>query len=318
MSRYILKRLLILIPVILGVAILIFTIMYFVPGDPAKVMLGSAATESELSAMRQQLGLNDPYIVRLGNYLKDAFLRFDFGTSYVSKVPVLNEMLARFPRTLLISFICILLSIVVGVPLGITAAVHQDGPGDRLSMFIALLGVSMPSFWLALLLVIVFALNLGWLPATGIGSWKHYVLPCIANSFGGIAGQARQSRSAMLEVIRSDYITTARSKGIPMRDVIWRHALPNALIPIITVAGMTFGSLLGTTLVIESVFSIPGLGYYMITAVNNRDYPVVMGCVILLAITFSLVMLLTDIAYSYVDPRIKAQYEGRQRRVKHA
>lgn len=316
MGKYILKRLMWMIPVVLGVSVVIFTIMCFVPGDPASLMLGSSATEAEVEALREQMGLNEPYFIRLCAYLKDVFLHFDFGTSYVSKVSVTSEIISRFPRTLAIAGICILLSLAVGVPLGVNAAVHQDGLGDRLSMFIALLGVSVPSFWLALLLVILFSLKLGWLPATGIGGFQYYILPCIANSFGGIATQARQSRSSMLEVIRSDYITTARSKGISERDVIFKHALPNALIPIITVAGTTFGSLLGGTLVIESVFSIPGLGYYMINAVNNRDYPVVQGCVIFLAIVFSLVMLLTDIAYSYVDPRIKAQYEGKKRREK--
>ncbi len=313
MIKYVMKRLLWMIPVIFGVAVLIFTIMYFVPGDPATVMLGSNATELELNVLREKLGLFDPYIVRLGRYLSDVFLHFDFGVSFVSKVSVTSELITRFPRTLTIAGICIGLSIGIGVPLGVNAAVHKDGPADRLSMFFALLGVSMPSFWLALLLVILFSLKLHWLPATGIDGFKYYILPCVANSFGGIANQARQARSSMLEVIRADYITTARAKGLTERAVIFRHALPNALIPIVTIAGTSFGALMGGTLVIESVFSIPGVGYYMITAVNNRDYPVVRGCVIFLAITFSIVMLLTDIAYSFVDPGIKGQYASSSR-----
>jgi len=319
MGKYILKRLLLMIPVVVGVAIVIFTIMYFVPGDPAALILGSSATETQIADLSKTLGLDQPYAVRLVTYLRDVFLRFDFGSSYFTRIPVTTELMARFPRTLAIAGICIFLSVVIGVSLGINAAVHQDGLADRFSMFVALFGVSIPSFWLALLLVIAFALRLRWFPAQGIGSLSHYILPCIANSFGGIAMQARQSRSAMLEVIRSDYITTARAKGLSERAVILRHALPNALIPVITVAGLNFGTLLGGTLIIETVFSIPGVGYYMISAVNNRDYLVVQGCVIFLAIVFSLVMLLTDIAYSYIDPNIRAQYEGtKKRKIIHA
>lgn len=312
MIRYVLKRLLLMIPVILAVAVVIFTILYFVPGDPASIILGSDATFEEINALRDSMGLNDSYLEQLGSFMSDVFLHFNFGESYVTNIAVSTEIMNRFPRTLGIALACILISLVIGVPLGINAAIHQNGIGDRLSMFIALVGVSMPSFWLALLLVILFALKLNWLPANGIGSLKYYILPCVANSFGGIASQARQSRSSMLEVIRADYITTARAKGISERAVILRHALPNALLPIITVAGTSFGSLMGGTLVIESVFSIPGIGYYMISAINNRDYPVVRGCVIFLAVLFSLIMLLTDLCYSFADPRIKAQYEGRK------
>lgn len=314
MGKYILKRLLWMIPVVFGVAIVIFTIMEFVPGDVAKMILGSSATAEELAALNEELGLNNPFHIRLLEYLKDVFLHFDLGTSYFTKVPVTEELLTRFPRTLLIALCCMLFSIVIGVPLGINAAVHQDSLTDRISMFIALFGVSIPSFWLALMLVVVFALNLRLLPATGFKGFKYLILPVIANSFGTLAGLARQSRSAMLEVIRSDYVTTARAKGLSENAVIWRHALPNALIPIITSIGSQLGGLLGGTLVIESVFSIPGIGLYMINAVNNRDFPVVRGSVIFLAIVFSIIMLLTDLAYSYVDPTIKAQYVGNGRK----
>jgi len=184
-------------------------------------------------------------------------------------------------------------------------------------MFLALFGVSMPSFWMGLMLVLLFSLKLGWLPASGIGGIHYFILPAIANSFGGIATQARQTRSSMLEVIRSDYISTARGKGLSEAAVIYKHALPNALIPVITLAGTQFGMMLGGTLVIETVFSIPGVGSYMIGAVNNRDYPVVQGCVIFLAITFSLMMLIVDLLYAFVNPRIRAQYAGKKKRSKH-
>ena len=293
MGKYIGKRLLLMIPVVIGVAITIFTIMYFVPGDPAQIILGTSATEADLAAKRTELGLDQPYLVRLGTYLSDIFLHGNFGKSYINNTPITQELLGRLPRTLLLGVISIAIALLVGVPLGISAAVHQGSWMDNICMFIALVGVSMPTFWVALMLVI-----------------QYYILPCIANSFGGIATQARQARSSMLEVIRSDYITTARAKGVSEHKVIYGHALPNALIPIVTVAGSNLAHMFGGSLIIEQVFSIPGIGTYMITAVNSRDYPVVEGCVIFLAITFSIMMLLVDLAYAYIDPRIKAQYEG--------
>lgn len=308
MKKYVIKRLLWMIPVILGVTIAIFTIMHFVPGDPAVIILGSEATEAELQSKREALGLTQPFFVQLASYMKSVFLHMDFGTSYITNNSITNELLARLPRTALVGFVSMVLMLLIGIPLGITAAVHQNGFGDRICMIIALAGVSVPSFWLGLLLVIVFALKLGWLPASGIGGFQFYVLPCLASAFGGIAGLARQSRSSMLEVIRSDYVTTARSKGLSERSVIYGHALPNALIPIITVAGSHLAHIFGGSVVIENVFSIPGIGSYMVTAVNNRDYTVVTGSVIFLAVVFSLVMLLVDVIYAFVDPRIKAQY----------
>jgi peptide/nickel transport system permease protein len=303
-----------MVPVVIGVTLLIFTLMYFVPGDPAAIILGSGATEADLALKRAELGLNDSYAVRLGRYLSDVYLRFDFGKSYITNTSITADLIARLPRTLLLAFFCILLSVGAGVVLGVNAAVHQNGVGDRVCMFLALFGVSMPSFWMGLMLVLLFSLKLGVLPASGIGGIQYYILPAIANSFGGIATQARQTRSSMLEVIRSDYISTARGKGLSETAVIYKHALPNALIPVITLAGTSFGLMLGGTLVIETVFSIPGVGSYMIGAVNNRDYPVVQGCVIFLAITFSLVMLVVDLLYAFVNPRIRAQYEGKKRR----
>lgn len=305
-----------MIPVILGVTIVIFSIMHFVPGDPAVIILGTEATEAELQAKREQLGLTQPFMLQMGNYMKNVFLRFDFGNSYITNNSITKELLSRLPRTALVGFVSMVLMLIVGIPLGITAAVHQNGFGDRICMVIALIGVSVPSFWLGLLLVITFALKLGWLPASGIGGFQYYVLPCIASAFGGIASLARQSRSSMLEVIRSDYVVTARAKGLSERKVIYGHALPNALIPIITVAGSHLAHIFGGSVVIENVFSIPGIGSYMVQAVNNRDYTVVTGSVIFLAVVFSLVMLLVDVVYAFVDPRIKAQYMGGNRKKK--
>jgi peptide/nickel transport system permease protein len=301
-----------MIPVVIGVTILIFTILYFVPGDPAQTILGSDATQEELNAKRVELGLNDSYIVRLGNYLEDVYFHFDFGKSYISKQSISNELAERFPRTLVLCMASMVVAMLLGIPLGVNAAIRQGSVWDSGSVVLALAGVSMPTFWVAQLLVMLFALNLGLLPAVGYTSVAHYILPCVANAFNGLAMQARQTRSGMLEVVHSDYITTARAKGLSQRKVIFGHALPNALIPVITVAGTTFGKMLGSTVVIESVFSIPGIGSYMIHGINTRDYPVVQACVIFLAIMFSLIMLLVDLLYAAIDPRIKAQYAGKR------
>lgn len=317
MGKYIIKRILMMIPVVFFVCILVFTIMYFTPGDPAAIILGSNATEIQLEELRESMGLNDPYIVRLGRYLYQIFLKFDFGDSYITGTSVTSELLARLPRTLLLDLIAIVISVGVGIPLGITAAVNQNKAGDYISMFIALLCVSMPAFWFALVLVLIFSNTLHLLPSHGMGGIEYWILPIISCSFQGVAAQARQARSSMLEVIHSDYVVMAKAKGVKKRDVIYKHALPNALIPMITIAGSDFGRMLGGTLVIETVFSIPGVGYYIVNAVNNRDYPVVQGGVIVLAVCFSIIMLIADLFMAYVDPRIRSQFAaGKRRRIK--
>jgi len=301
-----------MIPVVVGVAVLIFSILYFTPGDPATMILGSNATVDDITALRQRMGLNDSYIVQLGRFLKQTFLRFDFGVSYFTSKSISKEILSRFPHTFLLALGSMILSCLIGIPLGITAAVHQNKLSDRVSMLVALAGISMPQFWVGLLLVLLFSLKLGLLPAAGIEGPSSYIIPIIATSFGGIATQARLVRSSMLDVIHSDYVTTARAKGVNKTATIYKHALPNALIPVITQAGNSFGKMLGGTIIIESVFSIPGIGLYMINAINNRDYPVVRGSVVFLAITFSFVILLVDLIYAFIDPRIKAQYENKR------
>jgi ABC-type dipeptide/oligopeptide/nickel transport system permease component len=318
MGKYILRRLLQMIPVILGVTILVFTILYFIPGDPVRLLLGVEPTPAQVEAKREAMGLNEPYLVRLGKYVEGIVLHFDFGKSWIYNTPVTSELLQRFPRTLTIAVICMLMQILIGTPLGIIAAVNRNGWGDRLSMFIAMFGISMPNFWIALMLVLLFSVKLGWLPPFGIGGLKFYILPCIANAFPGIATQARQMRSSMLEVIRSDYITTARAKGMSEFRILMKHALPNALLPIITIVGNGMGMLLAGTVVIEMIFGIPGIGWYLVGGIGNRDINVVQSSVIFLAITFTLIMLLVDLAYAFIDPRVKAQFAGQKRRHHHA
>lgn len=316
MGEYILKRILLIIPVLLAVAILIFTLMYFVPGDPAAIAAGGTATPEELEAIRESMGLNRPYIVRLADFLRQLFFERSFGTSYTRGTDVISDLTQRLPNTIRIASFSILFCVIIGVPLGIRAAVRANTWEDRASMFVSMLGVSIPNFWLAILLAILFSLRLGLLPSGGIGSWKNFVLPVCACAMAGIAGMTRLSRSSMLEVIRADYVTTARAKGVSEMNVIYKHALPNALIPIITAIGNSFGHAMGGTVVIETIFSIPGVGLYMVNAISERDYSAAQGCIITYAFIFSIVMLVVDLLYAFVDPRIKAQYIGTGRKEK--
>jgi ABC-type dipeptide/oligopeptide/nickel transport system permease component len=311
-GTYILKRLLWTILVVLGVAILIFTIMYFIPGDPAKLIAGLEATPAMIEAKRAELGLDDPYIERLGGFLGDIVLHFDFGESWRTKLPVTTELMHRFPRTLTITGICILLQVLIGTPLGIIAAVKRNGVTDRLSMFGAMFGISMPNFWIAAMLILLFSVKLGWLPAMGLGGITYYILPCIANAFPGIATQARQTRSSMLDVIRSDYITTARAKGMSELRILYRHAPPNAMLPVITIVGNGIAMMMAGTVVIEKIFGIPGVGMYLVDGIANRDYSVVQSSVIFLALALALIMLLVDLTYAFIDPRVKAQFAGKK------
>ena len=320
MFKYILKRLLWMIPIILGVTILVFTMMTFCPGDPAEIILETTATEADLLAKRVELGLDQPFLVRLAQYMSDVFLHFDMGNSWITNIDIMSSIAERMPRTLVLALVTLIIAYGLGIPLGIMAATHQNKWQDHLSMILALIGVAIPNFWLALLLIILFSVNLGWLPAMGVGTGlaglKYYILPAVSNCAGALANCARQTRSSMLDVIRADYITTARAKGVPERVVVTKHALKNALIPIITMMGTTFGRLLGGAMIIETIFTIPGMGSYIIGAVNNRDYPVVQGGSIILAIAFSIAMLLIDLLYAAVDPRIKAKYVASGKRRK--
>ncbi|NLY72627.1 MAG: ABC transporter permease [Tissierellia bacterium] len=307
MWKYILKRLLYLIPVLFGVTLLVYIIMSVAPGDPAKAILGDQATPEAIAQLREELGLDDPIIVQYLRYAK-GLLKGDLGTSYKSKGPVITEIAARIPTTLKLTFSAIIIAVIVAIPLGVVAAIKQNTLFDGLSMFIALLGISMPIFWLGILLLIQFAQKLGWFPSSGAESWKSFVLPGIALGFHSMASIARTTRSSMLEVIRQDYIRTARSKGMPYNQVVTQHALPNALIPTITVVGLQIGALMAGSVLTESVFSLPGIGRLIIFSIQGRDIPVVLGCILVFTIVFSIVNLLVDLLYAYVDPRIKAQY----------
>ncbi len=308
MLKYICKRILMLLPVMVGVVIIVFTMLYITPGDAAEQILGSEATEEELDALREELGLNDPYLVRLGTFFKNLVCKGDFGTCWVTRQPVLNLILERFPYTLRLASLSILISLTMGLILGIVSAIKPYGIFDNAAMSLALVGVSMPNFWQGLLLMLLFALNLGWFPATGVESWKSYILPAVTIGTSCCAVIARLTRSSMLDVINSDYVTTARAKGQKESVVILRHCLKNALIPIITAVGIQFGGMLGGSLLTETVFAIPGIGLLLTNAIKARNYPVVQGGVLFVALIFSTVNLAVDVLYALFDPRIKSNY----------
>ena len=307
MLRYILKRILLMIPVLLGISFLIFTLMYFTPGDPVQMLLGDEATAEQVEAMREEMGLNDGFFTRYVNYMV-GILHGDLGTSYVSKLPVWDEIAARLPITAKVAFFVILFSVIVGIPVGILSAVRQYSFIDSLTRIAALLGITMPSFWLALLLVLLFSVNLRWLPASGLYGAEYYIMPILSISAVSVATITRTARSGMLEVTRQDYIRTARAKGQKESAVIFRHALPNALIPILTIVGIQFASSLGGAVVNEQIFAIPGVGKLMVDAIKARNYPLVQGSVLVLTVLQSMVNLVVDIMYAFVDPRIRSQY----------
>lgn len=300
-------RLISAIPVIFGVVIIVFVMLRILPGDPVDIMATNMAMSAEdMERLREQLGLNDPLWVQFVNYVGD-LLRGDFGRSFFSNRPVAEQLLQQMPATIALTASAVLVSIVIGFPLGILAAVRRNTWVDRAAMITALLGVSMPSFWTSILLIWLFGVTLRWLPIAGSGSLQHLILPSLALGLGTAAIIARLVRSSMLEVLGQEYITTARAKGLADRLVVIRHALRNALIPVITIVGLQVSTLLGGAVIVETIFSRRGIGTLVVRAVLERDFPVVQASIFLIAFTYILVNLFTDILYAYVDPRIRYQ-----------
>jgi peptide/nickel transport system permease protein len=312
MYKYVVKRILMMAPVLLGVTFIVFLLMYFAPGDPVKLILGENAKPDDVLRLRQELGLEAPFLQQFFSYVGRIVFHFDFGTSYVTKRSVMIEILERFHYTARLAVLGTTVSVLIGLVCGVIAATKQYSVFDNMATAAALVGVSVPSFWLGLMLIIFFALNLGLLPASGSYGPPYWILPTITLGTSSAANIMRMTRSSMLEVIRQDYIRTARAKGQTEGAIIFYHSLKNALIPVITVIGIQFGNLLGGSVVTESVFAIPGIGKYMIDAIKQRDFPVVGGGVLFLAIIFGFINLLVDILYSYIDPRIKSQYQTRR------
>lgn len=307
MHKYIAKRLLLMIPVIIGISFIIFSIMSFMPGNPARLLLGEKATADAIEALNIEMGLNDPFFVRYIRYMGDV-LTGDFGISYRTGMPVVEEVVRRFPTTLKLAILSVIFATAIGLPLGILSAVKQYSWIDSLTTVLGLGFISMPPFWLGLMLIILFSAKLGILPSFGSDSFANFILPAITSSASTFATLLRMTRSTMLEVIRQDYVTTAYAKGADKKRIIFRHCLPNALIPLITVVGVNFGGMLGGSVITESVFGMSGIGQLLIMSIRSKDVPAVMACTLLLAVMFGIVNLVVDVIYAYVDPRIKAQY----------
>jgi peptide/nickel transport system permease protein len=303
LTIYVLRRVALVIPVLIGVSLVTFLMSHLVPGDPVAVMLGTNATAENRAELRQQLGLNDPLYIQYGRFVSHA-VRGDLGTSIRSGQPVLTEIKQRVGSTLQLTLTAMALAIVVGVGLGIAAAGTRNAAAQAGIMSFALLGISVPSFWSGILLILLFGLKLRWLPIAGSGP-KALILPAITLAAPAAAVLARMTRSTMLEVLNQDYIRTARAKGVRERLVVVRHALRNALIPVMTIIGLQFGGLLTGAVIVESVFSRPGLGRYAITAISSRDFPQIQGIVLLAAVVYVFVNLAVDLLYAVLDPRIR-------------
>ncbi len=308
MAKYVLKRLAMMVLVVLGISFIVFTIMNLTPGNAAQMILGQSARPEQVRELEAQLGLDRPFLVRYFSYIASA-LRGNFGQSYNTRLPVAGEIMTRFPTTLRLATLAMLIATLIGVPVGVLSAIRQYSLVDHVSMVAAMLFASVPSFVMGLLLQLSLALNLKLFPATGAESWRSFVLPAVTLSTATMATLTRMTRSTMLEVIRADYVRTARSKGVDERTIVVHHCLRNALLPIITVVGVDFGYVLGGSVVIESVFALGGLGTLLITAIRMKDTPVVMGAVMFITVAYSLVNLAVDLIYAFVDPRIKSQYQ---------
>ncbi len=303
-----------LVPVLLGVLIIVFTLNFIMPGDPVANQLPVGYTQEDYDIQEAKMGLDKPYLVQLGTYIWGVVSKLDLGTSYYSNRPVSDEIADRVGVTLRIGVLSCLFTVILSLPLGILSAVKQYSVLDYTVTTLTVFLAAIPGFVLALGGILLFSLKLKWLPASGLTTWKHYILPVVCNGLMPVAAVARMTRSSMLEVIRQDYIRTARSKGLKEKNVIFKHALKNALIPVITVIGQQFSMILGGSIIIETIFSIPGMGMLMVNAINTRDYPEVMGITFVLSAFMSILMVIVDLVYASVDPRIKAQFSSSKKR----
>ncbi len=304
MHRYLIRRLVLTIPVLLGVATLVFALIHFIPGDPAQAMLGEGATPEEVNQLRGRLGLNRPLIVQYGSFLK-GLTRGDLGVSLRNDQPVTAQILERMPATAELAFASMTVAVLLAIPLGIVAAVWRGTAIDFGAMTLSLVGISVPNFWLGPLLAIIFSVELGWLPVGGRGTLAHLVLPAITLGAALAAILARMTRASLLEELREPYVLAARAKGVSRSRAILYHAFRNSLIPIVTILGLQFGVVLTGAVITETIFAWPGIGRLLIQSISFRDYPLVQGCVLLIAVTYVGVNLLTDLTYSFLDPRIR-------------
>lgn len=311
MTKYIIKRILSLIPVIIGVSALVYFIMELAPGNYLSMIIPDDATPEQIAALTAQYGYDKPVIIRYINYMI-GLLHGDLGKSWALGEDVFKVYMERMPNTLVLGMASVIFSVILSIPLGIYSACHQGSLADNGSMLLSLLGMATPNFWLGMMLIVLFSLKLHWLPSSGFHGWKSVILPMITIGTGTMAGLTRTTRSSMLDTIRQDYLRTARAKGVVERDVIYKHALKPAMIPIITVIGTQIKTALSGAVVTEAVFAWPGVGRLVVEAVNARDIPMLTGCIILKTITASIILLIVDLLYAYVDPRVKAKYVGKK------
>jgi ABC-type dipeptide/oligopeptide/nickel transport system permease component len=304
MGRFLTRRLLLTLPVLLGVATLVFSLIHLIPGDPAQAMLGEAAPQADVEELRHRLGLDRPLIEQYGMFLR-GLAKGDLGTSLRTGQPVAEQIVERMPATFELAAAAMIVAIAFAIPLGIVAAVRRGTAVDHAAMTISLAGVSVPNFWLGALLAIVFAVELGWLPVSGRGTWAHLVLPAISLGAALAAILARMTRATMLEELREQYVQAARARGVSKIRAVLRHAFRNSLIPVVTLLGLQFGAVLTGAVITETIFAWPGIGRLLIQSIGFRDYPLVQGCILLIALTYVAVNLLTDLVYGVLDPRIR-------------
>jgi ABC-type dipeptide/oligopeptide/nickel transport system permease component len=304
MSRYLLRRLLLTIPVLIGVATLVFALIHFIPGDPAQAMLGEGATPEDVAQLRTRLGLDKPLLMQYGSFL-NGVVHGDLGVSLRNDQPVTKQILERMPATAELAFAAMAVAVLFALPLGIVAAVWRGTWVDHAAMTLSLVGISVPNFWLGPLMAIVFAIELGWLPVGGSGTLAHLVLPSITLGAALAAILARMTRASLLEELSEPYVLAARAKGVSRTRAVLHHAFRNSLIPIVTILGLQFGVVLTGAVITETIFAWPGIGRLLIQSISFRDYPTVQGCVLLIAITYVGVNLITDLTYGFLDPRIR-------------
>jgi peptide/nickel transport system permease protein len=304
LARFLARRLALTIPVLLGVATLVFSLIHFIPGDPAQAMLGEAAPQAEVEELRQRLGLDRPLLEQYGAFLS-GLARGDLGISLRTEQPVASQILERMPATMELAAAAMIVALCFSIPLGIAAAVRRGTAVDHAAMTLALTGVSVPNFWLGPLLAIVFAVELGWLPVSGRGTWLHLILPAVSLGAALAAILARMTRATMLEELREQYVQAARARGVSRFRAIVRHAFRNSLIPVVTLVGLQFGAVLTGAVITETIFAWPGIGRLLIQSIGFRDYPLVQGCILLIALTYVGVNLITDLIYGVLDPRIR-------------
>jgi len=302
--RFIVRRLILTIPVLLGVATLVFALLHLVPGDPAQVMLGESAAASDVAELRTRLGLDRPLPAQYLQFIRGV-VQGDFGTSFRYGTPVFQEIAQRLPNTLQLAMAAMSVAILIAIPLGVLGALYRGRAIDQAAMTVSLVGISMPNFWLGPLLAIVFAVGLGWLPVSGIGDWRHLVLPAVTLGAALAAILARMTRASLIEELRELYVLAARARGLSQTRAVLRHALRNSLIPVVTILGLQFGAVLTGTIITETIFAWPGVGRLLIQAINFRDYPLIQGCILFIATTYVMVNLLVDLAYGWLDPRIR-------------